>query len=527
MQSKTSKQALVLLSILMILLTLSCNLLPGKTGPGDNNPAPPPIEAASTATLPAITESNTDANGNAVLRMQDTSTEITVSVVDQKDNQPLENIQVSYVSNGGKTLVIAIDPTGKYLSTANEVPLGSSVIEEKQGLAKYRAANQHVSLAVVIVLISALEVFQNGEKWVSFIANIPEIQNWSKETTEICLNPEQTKEGIEALAGTGGILLSAVGDTFGVLTGDILVDGLKLVAGNLLEESLTDQINQNIDQQAPKIVKWKIYKINDSIPYFVRPEGYCLTPRDKFSLDSTIEWVKYGVEHDDLYVMDVVSADEITYIYYIEGGDDNDKQEFLDDLKEREASEPTCAGIKDHDGTTPSIWFENWEPLWEIHEMCYNGCWSLDVPGTSNIVGFYLKNYDDNGFQIQAAWVDSYDIFTDVYRNIVQPCTVSTEEKSIESTGITSCPNAPVQRMKVGKNGYVCTKEDGVYLKSAASLSSTRLRLIEKGTVFSVIGGPKCANNWSFWQIQLSSGTIGWISEGGDAEDPYFICPKE
>jgi hypothetical protein len=88
-----------------------------------------------------------------------------------------------------------------------------------------------------------------------------------------------------------------------------------------------------------------------------------------------------------------------------------------------------------------------------------------------------------------------------------------------------SCPGAPPQRMTVTQRGFVCTKSDPVLLRSAPNRSANRLTDLRPGTGFLIIGGPSCANNWSWWQVELDSGVIGWIAEGGDAVDPYFICP--
>jgi hypothetical protein len=88
-----------------------------------------------------------------------------------------------------------------------------------------------------------------------------------------------------------------------------------------------------------------------------------------------------------------------------------------------------------------------------------------------------------------------------------------------------SCPGAPPQRMTVNQHGYVCTKSDSVRLRVSPARSASTLVQIVPGTQFTVIGGPSCSDNWSWWNIRLDDGTIGWVSEGGDDVDPYFICP--
>jgi hypothetical protein len=90
-----------------------------------------------------------------------------------------------------------------------------------------------------------------------------------------------------------------------------------------------------------------------------------------------------------------------------------------------------------------------------------------------------------------------------------------------------SCPGAPAQRMVVGNNGNVCTKSDAVLVRDAPMRSANTLLELDPGASFRVVGGPSCADNWSWWKIQIDGKPIieGWVSEGGDQTDPYFICP--
>jgi hypothetical protein len=88
-----------------------------------------------------------------------------------------------------------------------------------------------------------------------------------------------------------------------------------------------------------------------------------------------------------------------------------------------------------------------------------------------------------------------------------------------------SCPGAPPQRMIVNQRGRVCTQSDSVRLRSAPARSASTLTQLKPETLFTVIGGPACSDNWSWWNIRLSDGTTGWLTEGGDEVDQYFICP--
>jgi hypothetical protein len=40
-----------------------------------------------------------------------------------------------------------------------------------------------------------------------------------------------------------------------------------------------------------------------------------------------------------------------------------------------------------------------------------------------------------------------------------------------------------------------------------------------------IVGGPTCADEWSWWEVRIESGAAGWVAEGGDEVDPYYVCP--
>ena len=514
----------VLLAI--VIITCSCQFIPvnqlsdGEVhAPSEEPEVQAPVGEQSFSTV-------TDSNGQATLIEEDTKVEIQVQVIDQADQKPIPNIDVTFLTKNGQTIAILQDPNGKYLPYVVGVSSSqSSITPGKMAKTIVQSPNQ-LPILLMIKLYTAYQAIQNIREWYEYLSSIPEIQNWSEETNEICLNSDQVTQGARNLLGSSLIMLSFATDPL-FPKDDIVVQGLKLVSEELRDDAAHGILSGLLVTQQPQITRWKIYKINETLPYFIRPEGYCLEPFEKNSLHSAIEWVKYGIEQDDMYVMDIMAGDKVAYVNYIEGGDSNFKDEFLSDLEERSGSQPDCRGIMTHDEVTTSIWFENWEPLWEMTEMCYEDCWTFDTPATSNIVGFFLGDYQGQGYQIYVAWINVPDIFPEVYDYEMRPCNSTSQDSSNEETIITSCPNAPDQRMIVGQNGYVCTKKDGIYLRSEPSKSGATLKLLGPGTQFSIIGGPKCANNWSYWQVKLSDGTTGWVSEGGDSVDPYFICPAD
>ena len=90
-----------------------------------------------------------------------------------------------------------------------------------------------------------------------------------------------------------------------------------------------------------------------------------------------------------------------------------------------------------------------------------------------------------------------------------------------------SCPDAPPQRVQVGDRAYVCTKNDRLILRENPNREAAEITSIDPGTQMMIIDGPECADKWSWWKVKTESGDMGWVSEGGDDLDPYYICPTE
>ncbi len=91
-------------------------------------------------------------------------------------------------------------------------------------------------------------------------------------------------------------------------------------------------------------------------------------------------------------------------------------------------------------------------------------------------------------------------------------------------TGTVVCPGTPPSQMRVGMTGQVTfTTGAPLNIRDRASTSAAVARIIPEGTVFDVVGGPTCADGYTWWQIQLDGTLFGWVAEG-DA-DGYFIAP--
>jgi SH3-like domain-containing protein len=129
--------------------------------------------------------------------------------------------------------------------------------------------------------------------------------------------------------------------------------------------------------------------------------------------------------------------------------------------------------------------------------------------------GWWLVRLQDG----TEGWVES----SDVKRVEIAKLPTPTDEEEPAS----SCPGAPPQRVRVGGTAKVCTAHDRLIVRTQPKRGASEITCLDPNTRVTVIDGPICADDWSWWKIETRSGVSGWVSEGGDEVDPYFICPAE
>jgi hypothetical protein len=96
-------------------------------------------------------------------------------------------------------------------------------------------------------------------------------------------------------------------------------------------------------------------------------------------------------------------------------------------------------------------------------------------------------------------------------------------------TEVPVCMGAPDKRLSVGENAIICTKSDPVRLRTDPKHTANSIDNLPPGVIISVIGGPVCDEPMSawYWEVSTDNGYTGWVSEGGDAVDAYYVCPVE
>jgi serine/threonine protein kinase len=102
---------------------------------------------------------------------------------------------------------------------------------------------------------------------------------------------------------------------------------------------------------------------------------------------------------------------------------------------------------------------------------------------------------------------------------------VPTDTMAITPTSAKECPGAKPQRVHVNTSAYVCTQTDRLILRKEPKLSASEVLRIPSGSNITIVDGPQCAESSSWWLVKTKEGVSGWVREGSDEVDPYFICP--
>jgi hypothetical protein len=185
-----------------------------------------------------------------------------------------------------------------------------------------------------------------------------------------------------------------------------------------------------------------------------------------------------------------------------------------------------CYAIVDDDSNLKLVYFE---PFQQLDLILYRRISDVQTCGygLGEFVTVVRVQVDENGTLLLPLSGSSSGVYVNT---VIDADTghviIPGINKIVASCGesvVSSCPGAPEQRLKVGGSAYVCTQKDRLIMRDLPGNGSEIMRL-ETGTRFSVIGGPNCTDDMSWWRIEYN-GTTGWVSEGGDRVDPYFICP--
>jgi len=124
----------------------------------------------------------------------------------------------------------------------------------------------------------------------------------------------------------------------------------------------------------------------------------------------------------------------------------------------------------------------------------------------------------ENGFMCQGINGDVYVLYKDkTWQSYPFPANGSSSNR----------PSTPPRQISVGDKVRVCTAHDRLALRPRPQLDSSEMTHLDPGESVIVVDGPVYSDGWPWWLVRTDDGIVGWVAEGGDEVDPYFICPEE
>lgn len=148
----------------------------------------------------------------------------------------------------------------------------------------------------------------------------------------------------------------------------------------------------------------------------------------------------------------------------------------------------------------------------------------------------FVVNFSDKQLvkKIEGTGNGSFVVSVDVKRD-------SSQEADTSASNNVSCGSSVESKIKPNRTAYVCTQKDRLIIRDVPG-GSEIFRLYPDEDVY-IIGGPTCMDFATWWEIEIPSGTkatvgqteyddyfytdrdvTGWVREGGDYTDPYYIC---
>jgi len=229
-----------------------------------------------------ILNSQTNSDGQTKFHDPLAGTEIPVKVVEKRNQYPVPSVQVYFLSDGPRFLVIAVDVQRRYLASWVEGAYSKSIIDARTqgGLFEILAPRAETFQSVQSVLF-ALDRYQDiltFKDFLSLAKDPPKLYQWNLFYEDRCWTGEQ-------LANYAGLQSKAAGIAFDLIipgaveAGGAVVDQAEEIMQALTAISLhtAEQDAKDLLMKQTRTFKIRTYKLGIPVISMV-PLGYCDTP---------------------------------------------------------------------------------------------------------------------------------------------------------------------------------------------------------------------------------------------------------
>jgi hypothetical protein len=244
---------------------------------------------------------------------------------------------------------------------------------------------------------------------------------------------------------------------------------------------------------------------------------------DRKDPDALIAGLRTALQQKDAGFFARFAPETLNYVDYIEGGQPVSRAKLLDDLDKRfAASSPQCAQYGTYEDTL-QVWTKGWAPLWQIDQICYQGCTPLNPPHTSQDAAFFFRPNASGEYELNAVWLNDDNLWRTVYQVEMHACSEPYQPQPTPT--VFACLGAPDTRLKSGDRAYASTLSSTPNrLRSAPDTSADIIGLIQPRQVLELLDGPQCAEGYVWWKVRLLGLDLtGWTAEGSNSS--YWLEP--
>lgn len=156
-----------------------------------------------------------------------------------------------------------------------------------------------------------------------------------------------------------------------------------------------------------------------NLPSFNLRKTDKLNPRN---IQSVLSWFLYSLQNQDpSQINELISSDGVRYAKSLEGVQFISADDFLNQLTSRLSSKLKCELIIETDYYW-QVWITNWNPPWEMTELCYGSCEIINPKWVSSRASFFFEEIDEE-WQLVIVYLNSIDSYFSAYDYQSYGCT--------------------------------------------------------------------------------------------------------
>lgn len=211
----------------------------------------------------------TNESGKVSIYDETIGQKVDIITVDQ-DGDSIENIELTYLSDGEKVLIFAIDESGKYapgMEVRSYAELGVVAKSQEFFFAKSLNAEPVEVAAVGVIIITLISVALLAESIISLSQSPPEIRDYGVGYVDICISKDQLSDIAGILLSFGGFFVKIAGKIYAASSLATKTE-LLLMAADISQQMGVKRIEHNpwyIRFYIDEISQYSISQISDPV----------------------------------------------------------------------------------------------------------------------------------------------------------------------------------------------------------------------------------------------------------------------